>query len=89
MAGPVIITELSSRAKAGLAPGMSRIHIDDTPLRRLAALLLVGFILTMLLRPLRHDSSQSPIAQIIQSLLANCPGREYSAATSLCGGCNE
>ncbi len=55
VAGPVIITELSSRAKAGLAPGMSRIHIYDTPLRLLAVLLLVGFILTTLLRPLRHD----------------------------------
>jgi MFS family permease len=55
VAGPVIITELSNRAKAALAPGMSKIHIYDTPLRVLAILLAVGFILTVLVRPLRHD----------------------------------
>jgi MFS family permease len=57
VAGPVIITELSNRAKAALAPGMSKIHIYDTPLRVLAAMLAVGFILTTLVRPLklRHD----------------------------------
>src|SRR5580658_59756 len=49
--GPVIITELSNRAKASLAPGASRIHIYDQPLQVLAALLAVGFILTMLVRP--------------------------------------
>jgi MFS family permease len=51
IAGPVIITELSSRAKAGLAPGASKIHIYDQPLQVLAGLLVVGFILTMLVRP--------------------------------------
>jgi MFS family permease len=50
--GPVIITELSNRAKAGLAAGASRIHIYDQPLEVLAGLLAVGFILTMLVRPL-------------------------------------
>jgi hypothetical protein len=30
--GPVIITELSKRAKADLAPGASKIHIYDPPL---------------------------------------------------------
>jgi MFS family permease len=50
--GPVIITELSNRAKAGLAAGASRIHIYDTPLEVLAALLAVGFILSLLVRPL-------------------------------------
>ena len=54
VAGPVIITQLSERAKAGLAPGASRIHIYDAPLEVLAALLTVGFILTTLVRPLRH-----------------------------------
>lgn len=54
VAGPVIITELSNRAKAGLAPGADRLHIYDTPLQVLAALLAVGFILTLLVRPLRH-----------------------------------
>ncbi|MGD0133607.1 MAG: OFA family MFS transporter [Bryobacteraceae bacterium] len=51
IAGPVIITELSARAKAGLAPGASKIHIYDQPLQVLAGLLVVGFILTMLVRP--------------------------------------
>ncbi len=55
VAGPVIITELSNRAKAGLAPGASKIHIYDTPLTVLAALLAVGFILTLLVRPLKHS----------------------------------
>jgi MFS family permease len=51
IAGPVIITELSSRAKANLAPGASKIHIYDQPLEVLAALLAVGFVLTLLVRP--------------------------------------
>jgi MFS family permease len=51
IAGPVIITELSARAKAGLAPGASKIHIYDQPLEVLAAMLAVGFVLTMLVRP--------------------------------------
>jgi len=54
VAGPVIITELSDRARAALAPGASKIHIYDTPLRVLAILLAAGFILTTLVRPLRH-----------------------------------
>jgi MFS family permease len=53
--GPVIITELSNRARAALAPGMSKIHIYDTPLRLLAVLLFFGLLLTMLVRPLRQD----------------------------------
>jgi MFS family permease len=56
--GPVIITELSNRAKAALPPGADRIHIYDTPLQVLAALLAVGFVLTLLVRPLRQ--SQRP-----------------------------
>jgi MFS family permease len=56
VAGPVIITELSNRAKAALAPGADRIHIYDTPLQVLAALLAIGFVLTLLVRPL----GQSP-----------------------------
>ncbi len=51
IAGPVIITELSNRAKANLAPGASRIHIYDQPLEVLAGLLAVGFVLTLLVRP--------------------------------------
>jgi MFS transporter, OFA family, oxalate/formate antiporter len=53
VAGPLIITELSNRAKAALAPGADRIHIYDTPLEVLAGLLAVGFVLTLLVRPLR------------------------------------
>jgi MFS family permease len=52
VAGPVIITELSNRARAALAPGADRIHIYDTPLQVLAALLAAGFLLTLLVRPL-------------------------------------
>lgn len=55
IAGPVIITELSSRARAGLAAGASKIHIYDSPLQLLAALLAVGFILTVLVRPVRAN----------------------------------
>jgi MFS family permease len=57
VAGPVIITELSDRAKAGLAPGAGKVHIYDTPLEVLAILLAAGFVLTMLVRPLPHDSA--------------------------------
>ncbi|HEX5432192.1 MAG TPA: OFA family MFS transporter [Bryobacteraceae bacterium] len=54
--GPVIITELSNRAKAALAPGASRVHIYDQPLQVLAAGLVVGFVLTLLVRPLTHGA---------------------------------
>src|SRR5580693_6764390 len=54
--GPVVITELSSRAKAGLAPGASKIHIYDQPLQVLAAMLAVGFVLTLLVKPLRQSA---------------------------------
>ena len=53
VAGPVIITELSNRAKAALAPGASRVHIYDQPLQVLAVLLACGFILTLFVRPLK------------------------------------
>ncbi len=53
--GPVIITELSNRAKAALPVGADRVHIYDTPLQVLAALLAVGFVLTLLVRPLRRS----------------------------------
>lgn len=59
VAGPVIITELSNRAKAALAPGASRAHVYDTPLEVLAALLAVGFVLTTLVRPLRENSGRA------------------------------
>jgi len=50
--GPMIITELSNRAKTALTVGASRIHIYDQPLAVLAGLLAVGFVLTLLVRPL-------------------------------------
>ena len=49
----MIITELSNRAKAALPPGGDRVHIYDLPLQVLAGLLVVGFVLTQLVRPLR------------------------------------
>jgi MFS family permease len=59
IAGPVIITELSNRAKAALPPGADRVNIYDTPLRVLAALLAVGFVLTLLVRPLKQPRYQT------------------------------
>jgi len=53
IAGPVIITQLSDSAKRALAPGASKVHIYDRPLEVLAGLLMVGFVLTLLVRPLR------------------------------------
>lgn len=53
VAGPVIITELSNRARAALAPGASRIHIYDTPVHVLAVLLAAGLVLATLMRPLK------------------------------------
>ena len=57
VAGPVIITELSNRAKAALPAGAERVHIYDTPLQVLAALLAAGFLLTLLVRPLRQPAA--------------------------------
>ena len=56
IAGPLIITQLSDKAKAALAPGESRVHIYDQPLQVLAGFLAVGFILTILVRPLKEQS---------------------------------
>lgn len=57
IAGPLIITELSNRAKLALPPGGDRVHIYDLPLSLLAALLAVGFVLTLLVKPLRPSAS--------------------------------
>ena len=59
VAGPVIITELSNRAKAALPPGGDRVHIYDTPLQVLAGLLAIGFVLTLLVRPLKHHQARA------------------------------
>ncbi len=53
--GPVVITELSRQATAALAPGASRVHIYDSPLQVLAGLLALGFVLTLLIRPLKNS----------------------------------
>jgi MFS family permease len=54
--GPLVITELSNRARAALEPGADRVAIYDTPLQVLAGLLVVGLALTLLVRPLTRDS---------------------------------
>jgi len=54
--GPLIITELSNRAKAALPVGASHVHIYDTPLQVLAGLLAIGFVLTLLVRPIRASA---------------------------------
>jgi hypothetical protein len=51
--GPVVITQLSDAAKASLPVGASKVHIYDLPLHVLAVLLALGFVLTLLVRPLR------------------------------------
>jgi MFS family permease len=56
VAGPAIITELSNRAKAALPAGADRVHIYDAPLQVLAALLALGFLLTLMVRPLRSEA---------------------------------
>ena len=58
VAGPVIITELSNRAKAALPAGGDRVHIYDQPLQVLAGLLAMGFVLTLLVRPLRSSANE-------------------------------
>lgn len=52
IAGPVIITELSNRARRAVPVGGDHVHIYDVPLQLLAALLAVGFLLTLFVRPL-------------------------------------
>jgi len=56
IAGPVIITELSSRAREALPPGADRVNIYDTPLQVLAGLLALGTVLTLFVRPLRVNA---------------------------------
>lgn len=55
--GPVIITQLSDSAKRALAPGASKVHVYDQPLEVLAAGLALGFVLTLLVRPLKHKAA--------------------------------
>lgn len=55
--GPYIMTKLSQAAAAAVAgdPNASRVHIYDGPLQILAGLLTVGFVLTLLIRPLKKE----------------------------------
>jgi MFS family permease len=56
--GPYIVTKLSQSAAAALADSsrnVSRVHIYDFPLQILAGLLAVGFVLTLLIRPLKKE----------------------------------
>lgn len=59
IAGPLIITELSNRARAALPPGANRVGIYDQPLQVLAALLAFGAVLTFLVRPLKPGGNGS------------------------------
>src|SRR6185503_20476551 len=74
VAGPVIITELSQRAKAALPAGADRIHIYDTPLQVLAGLLAIGFVLTLIVRPLR-PATQAVEGQGLGALSLSATGR--------------
>jgi MFS family permease len=67
VAGPVIITELSNRARAALPAGADRIHIYDTPLMVLAGLLAIGFLLTLFVRPLRHQAGVGARVQAVRA----------------------
>jgi len=60
--GPVIITQLSERARAALAPGEPRVHIYDQPLMLLAGLLAVGLVLTLAVKPLPIATESRPSA---------------------------
>ena len=57
VAGPLIITQLSTMARQSLFPGQSKIHIYDQPLTVLAGMLALGFLLCLLIRPLKKRSS--------------------------------
>jgi len=54
IAGPLLITELSTRAREAAGGDASRAY--DSPLQLLAVLLAVGFVLTLLVRPVRSTS---------------------------------
>ena len=55
--GPLIVTELASRAKAAQPLNASRARIYDAPLYVLAGFLAVGMIVTLLIRPLPRDTA--------------------------------
>jgi len=51
--------DFSKIRRAALPPGGNRVHIYDNPLQVLAALLAVGFVLTLLVRPLKKPQYQT------------------------------
>jgi MFS family permease len=58
--GPYIMTKLSQAATAALADSsnpLSRVHMYDFPLQILAGLLAIGFVLTLLIRPLKKEGA--------------------------------
>ena len=63
VAGPLIITELSARARAAIPPGAPRVHVYDVPLLLLAGLLALGFLLTLLVRPVAGRAAAAPPAR--------------------------
>lgn len=62
IAGAVIVTQLSQIAKAakaaGLAGAAARVHAYDSSLHVMAGLLVVGFVLALLIRPLQSPDQQ-------------------------------
>jgi MFS family permease len=63
IAGPIIITQISQRHLLLLAKGASRVHIYDTSLHLLSGLLLLGLLLTLLVRPLPESSRADDVAR--------------------------
>ena len=57
MVGPVIITELSNSARPRCRPVRAKSHLRQ-PLEVLAVLLAVGFVLTILVRPVEAAASK-------------------------------
>ena len=57
IAGPVIITEISNRARAALAPGASKVGIYNPSLHVVAAGVAVGCVLTLMIRKLREQTA--------------------------------
>ena len=61
VAGPLIVTQLSDRAKNALPAHASRLHVYDFPLHVLAGFLVAGFIVTLLIRPLKPRPLEKPL----------------------------
>jgi MFS family permease len=53
--GPAVITYLSDKAKAALPAGASKAYAYDLPLEILAGFLVIGFLLTISVKPLNQE----------------------------------